>query len=371
VILVGEFTRASGLGGSARLTLHALETLGVPVWPIDIGPWLPAHVNDLPPPSGPSSIRPPEVALLIHVNAPLLPAILSRLPRAVTRGRRVVGLWAWELPVTPPDWRAGARFVHDVWAPSHFAAAALAPLAPGRVRVVLPPRATEPPRPSNLSRADFGFADGVLVVLVSFNLASSFERKNPLAAIASFRAAFGARMDRLLVIKAGNPGHFPADFARLTAAIAGAPNIRIETRTLPSGDSQALIASADIVLSLHRSEGFGLVPAEAMLLGKPVVATGWSGNMEFMNDSTAALVRYLLIPTQDARRVYDIPGAVWAEPDVAHAAEWLRRLADNASLRHSLGEAGRAMATSRLGAESLANAIQALGIEVHARGNQI
>ena len=114
------------------------------------------------------------------MNPPALPAALLRLPRGTIRGRRVVGYWAWELDVAPPSWRAGTRFVHEIWTPSRFSAAALAPLAPGRVRVVPHPVATCPPAPSRLTRADFGLPDDAVVVLVSFSLASSYARKNPL-----------------------------------------------------------------------------------------------------------------------------------------------------------------------------------------------
>ncbi len=233
---------------------------------------------------------------MLHVNPPLLPLVLLRLPRSLVRGRRMIGYWSWELPVVPLDWGIGARFVHDLWVPSAFTAAALEPLLPGRVRVVAHPLAVAQPTPSALDRSAFGLPRAAVVVLTMFNLASSFERKNPLGAIAAFRAAFGNRRDRLLLLKISNHTHFPADFHRLAAAVAEAPNIRLETQTLTTSDLQALIAACDIVLSLHRSEGFGLVPAEAMLLGKPVIATGWSGNMGFMDTNSAALVGWRIGP---------------------------------------------------------------------------
>jgi glycosyltransferase involved in cell wall biosynthesis len=360
VIVAGELSRASGLGEGARLTLRGLAALGVPAWPLDIGPLLPAHQGDLPTPER-AGTPPPGAGLVLFVNPPLLPLVLARLPRGLVRQRRIVGAWAWELPVAPPEWQRGARFVHEVWAPSRFTAEAVAPLARGAVRLVPYPLALAPPAPAPLDRGAFGLPAEAVVVLVSFNLASSFARKNPLGAIAAFRAAFGERTDRLLLLKLGNPHHFPEDFARLAAAAAAAPNIRLETRTMPAADVAALMAAADIVLSLHRSEGFGLVPAEAMLLGRPVVATGWSGNMDFMEEGTAGLVRYRLVPAEDERGVYDVAGAVWAEPDIAHAAEWLRRLADDAAERRALGEAGRAMAAARLGVGALAEAVRGLG----------
>jgi len=220
--------------------------------------------------------------------------------------------------------------------------------------------------PAVLDRAAFGLPADAVIVLVAFNLASSFARKNPLAAIAAFRQAFGDRADRLLMVKIGNPAHAPGDFGAIEAAVAGARNIRVETRTLPAAEAHALTLAADIVLSLHRSEGFGLVPAEAMLLGRPVIATGWSGNMTFMDDECAALIRYRLVPARDPRGVYAVAGASWAEPDIAHAAEWLRRLADDPGLRARLGEAGRAAARTRLGGAKLAEAVRALGIAVPA-----
>ncbi len=366
VIVAGELTRASGLGEGARLMLRALEAIGVPAWPLDIGPLLPAHAADLPPPPAPNAPAPPGAALVLHVNAPALPLVLARLPRGLARGRRVVGFWAWELPVMAPEWRAGARFVHEAWAPSNFTAIAVAPLVDGRTRVVPHPIAMAPPICAAPDRTRLGLPSDALVVLVAFNLASSFARKNPLAAIEAFRAAFNDRADRVLVIKVGNPAHAPGDFARLTAAVAGAPNIRIETRTFLAAEAHCLTAAADIVLSLHRSEGFGLVPAEAMLLGRPVVATGWSGNMTFMDEGCAALIGYRLVPARDPRAVYEVPGATWAEPDVAQAADWLRRLAEDPGLRARLGAAGLAAAQARLGSAPLAEAVRSLGIAVPA-----
>ena len=130
---------------------------------------------------------------------------------------------------------------------------------------------------------------------------------------------------------------------------------------MPTADAPALTTIADLVLSLHRSEGFGLVPVEAMLLGRTVIATGWSGNMEFMDERSAALVRYRLVAAADPRGIYVVPGAVWAEPDVMHAAEWLRCLADDAPVRATLGAAGQIRARARLGLAALASAMRGLG----------
>ena len=146
--------------------------------------------------------------------------------------------------------------------------------------------------------------------------------------------------------------------------MADAPNIRLETREFSRLDNYLLTANSDIVLSLHRAEGFGLIPAEAMLLGKPVIATGWSGNLQFMDGECAALVDYQLVPVRDPRQVYDIPGAHWAEPNHEQAAAYLRWLADNPAERVALGKKGRDAILARLGVASLVDAMRGIGLRL-------
>ena len=364
MIVGGEIGRASGLGEAARLMLRGLEAIGVPGHALQAGLRVPGDASDPrardPGTRGDGGRPPPGLPLLLFVNAPLLPAALLRLPRGLLRGRRVIGCWAWELPVVPSDWRAGIAFVHEVWAPSRFTAQALEALMPGRVRVVPHPVAAAPPRPAALGRGDFGLPDAAVVTLVSFSLASSFARKNPLAAIAAHRQAFGERPDRILVVKTGTPDRHPGDMSLLRAAAQGAGNIRFETRVLPMADSHALTACADIVLSLHRSEGFGLVPAEAMLLGRAVVSTDWSATAEFLDAGCGVPIPCRLVPARDPRGVFEAPGAVWADAEVGAAAEALRALADDPGRRARLGAAARSAARQRLGAEALRDALTSL-----------
>jgi glycosyltransferase involved in cell wall biosynthesis len=353
----GEILRPSGLGEGARLMLAALGRLGMPHWALQAGVDVPGEG------SGERTLPevPAGVPLVLHINAPMLAAALLRLPRALLRGRRIIGYWAWELPVAPANWAAACGLVHDVWTPSRFSAAALEPLAPGRVRVVPHPLAASPPAPSALTRANFGLPEDAVIVLVSFSLASSFARKNPLAAIEAFRRAFGARPDRMLLLKIVHASHAPEDLALIRDAMGDAPNMRLETRTLPAPDSHALTNCCDIILSLHRSEGFGLVPAEAMFLGKPVVATDWSATAEFLDASCGVPIPYRLIPADDPRGVFMAPGALWADADVDAAALALRALADDPAARTALGHAARAAAMARLGTAGLRDALAALG----------
>ncbi|TCS30754.1 glycosyl transferase family 1 [Acetobacter aceti NBRC 14818] len=346
LLVGGEINRASGLGEGARIMLRACKALGIPASGF--------QASLLDGASAPLDAS-PQSPLIIHVNAPSLPSVLLKLGRGFLRNRRIIGYWAWELPVVPSLWKTAVGCVHEVWTPSLFSARALETIMPGRVRVVPHALAADPLRPSHLERSAFGLPDDAVVVLVSFSLASSFERKNPLAAIEAFRRAFGERPDRFLLLKVSHAGHYPEDMERLRAAIAGARNIRIEERLFPAEDSQALIRCADIVLSLHRSEGFGLVPAEAMRLGRTVIATDWSATSEFLNEGCGLPVPYRLVPARDPRGVFEAEGAVWAKADIGAASEMLSRAADNPALRQRLGaQAARVAAERFSGSELLA-----------------
>lgn len=372
LVVAGEFSRASGLGEGARLMHRALQALDVPSYPLDVSTLLsrrtPGETVAAPAEGSPVAWRTTTGAgVVLHVNPPVLPWVLLKQKRRWLRGRRVIGYWSWDLETLPATWRPGARLVHEVWVPSHFVAQAIERLIPGRVRVVPHALAVSPPVCAPLERAAFGLPEGTIIVLVSFNLASSFARKNPLAAVNAFRAAFGDRPDRLLLMKVGNAEREPDDFAKITSALADQPNARIMTEMLPPGDNYALMRASDVVLNLHRSEGFGLVPAEAMLLGKPVIATGWSGNLDFMDPECAALVPYRLVPARDPRGVFEAPGAVWAEADVGAAARRLVALADNAEARAALGARAKLAATARLGTGPLEAALAALHLPAHPR----
>lgn len=360
--IAGELTRPSGLGESARLMIAALNGMGTAVVPLDLGDPIARR-------SGAAlAMPPPAMPLVVHVNAPMLPLALLRMPRRLLAGRRVIAYWAWELPVMPEAWKVGLAFVHEAWVLSQFTADAvrtmLPPHSPIAVRVVPPPLAISPPRPSSLIRSDFGLPTNAVITLISFSLASSFARKNPLAAIAAHRAAFGGRMDRILLVKVTHAELFPDDYAALLQAAQGVANIRFEKRIFSSADRHALTACADILLSLHRSEGLGLVPAEAMLLGVPVIATGWSATTEFMDSQSARLVGFKLVPAIDPRGVFEADGAMWAEADIFEAASFLVELADDPALRARLGAAGQRMVTERLGDGALRQAVAALGLRV-------
>jgi glycosyltransferase involved in cell wall biosynthesis len=330
ILIAGALGTASGLGQAARLSLDALGAAGRDVRSLDLSAALmqDGPLADRSPPAPRGSDEGPGT-IILHVSGFVMALAMMRLGRRCIRGKVIIGYWAWELPDLPPDWVAGLRFVHEIWVPSRFTAAAVAR------HTRLPVRVVPHPVPAAPRRAPAREA-GPLTVLVAFDMRSGFTRKNPLAAIAAFRAAFGTDSGVRLIVKISQATAYPPGWRALRAATEGHATIELDDRLLDAAAMADLIDAADIVLSLHRAEGFGLVLAEAMRRGKAVVATGWSGNTDFLTPENSCPVAWRLVPARDPQGSYEYPEQRWAEPDVADAARHLRALRDPA-LRRRLG----------------------------------
>jgi glycosyltransferase involved in cell wall biosynthesis len=181
-------------------------------------------------------------------------------------------------------------------------------------------------------------------VLVPFDLSSRWARKNPMGAVAAFRRAFPSTIEAQLVLKVSGVEQNPVQMEQLRGLTADMPNVRIIDRTLSAQDLAALIRCADVLLSLHRAEGFGLFIAEAMWLGTAVIATGWSGVLDMLDADNALLVAFNKVAVKPGDYPSVPPGAQWADPDVGHAAECLSRLASDAGLKDQLRAKARARA---------------------------
>ena len=348
--IAGLFSTASGIGEGARLAYTALEAAGYTPGAFDLSPAF--GQTEFTDKVDRRALAPGNGSVIVHHNGPFMPHALWALGRARVRSRRIIGYWAWELPRLPDEWQASFRYVHEVWVPSSFTRDAIRAATTKPVHVVphpLPPMTVTPNMRSKLD-----LPPDALMVLNVVHLGSAFARKNPLAAIAAFRRAFGDAKDRVLVIKLIAGGATRWAERALHEAIAGANNIRLVEGMLPEADMMGLTSAADIVISLHRSEGFGLVPAQAMALGKPVIATGWSGNLEFMTKRNSALVDYSLVPVHDPEGTFGGDGQMWADADVDDATQWLRRLASDAELRVKMGATAAEDIATRLSPKTFA-----------------
>ena len=221
-----------------------------------------------------------------------------------------VGYCFWELAELPPDQIAGARCADEIWVASTFTAQAFEAVDGLRVRHVPIPVAE--PTPSDRSRQSFGplatAADRVIFG-VTFDHFSSIERKNPVGAIDAFCRAFPDDGQHLLVVKTLNAAHHPAAHALLTERAARRSDVVVWDEHLSRADQLAFIAQLDVLVSLHRGEGLGLHLAEAMWLGVPVIATGYSGNLDFMDEHSAGLVRHTLVEVGEWALHY--PAGAW------------------------------------------------------------
>ena len=272
---------------------------------------------------------------LLYVNADQTSATTQQLQAS---GRQqpayTIGFWHWEQPELPPHLHAAFAHVDEVWVPSTFVQDAVAAVSP--VPVFKVPHALDFRPSPGAGREQFGLPSSQMLVLVMYDFHSYQFRKNPQAAIAAFRIAAKSNPELGLVIKTINSEHHPEAFAELQAEVRDLPQVTFINDFLTRQQTWDLESCCDILLSLHRAEGFGLAPAEMMYLGKPVVATGWSANMDFMNVRNSMPVEYRLKPLEHDLGAYPA-GPLWAEADVEHAAWCLTQLASRPELADRLG----------------------------------
>jgi glycosyltransferase involved in cell wall biosynthesis len=320
VDVTGFFTTESGIGEAGRTTVSALRTAGVDVSTINYTDTLsrtshPFTVDDV------SRHR----TVLLSVNADHLPTMRERMGDHFLRDRYVIGQWFWELE-TAPSWYAEAfKIIDELWAPTRFIERMLRDAAPSRVMVThVPLPITVPEVDSTVSRGDVGLDDRFTFLFV-FDFLSVMKRKNPLGLIDAFCRAFTPGEGPHLVIKTINGNRRLKDLNQLLAASSLRPDITVMDSYLPRTHTSALMSLADCYVSLHRSEGLGLTMSESMSLGTPVIATGYSGNLDFMDDSNSWLVSSTRVAVGDSAEGYD-PQAMWAEPDLDEAARIMRHV---------------------------------------------
>jgi glycosyltransferase involved in cell wall biosynthesis len=260
-------------------------------------------------------------------------------------GRHNIGYWPWELTSLPKELHGIFSLVDEVWSSSGFLTGVYTKLTEKPVRHM--PPYLNLPKPTRIERADFGIGADDFVVLVMFDFNSFTARKNPEGAIAAFRAAFADMSgSECLVVKTLNGHAHPEAFEALKADLLQDPRMVLIDGPLSREETAGLIELADVYVSLHRSEGFGRILAEAMLLGTPVVATDWSGSKDFLNEDTGWPVAFVLRDVLPHEYIY-ASGSRWAEPSVEDATKQLK------AVRTSPAEARRRAAAGRRRVEAV------------------
>lgn len=320
VVVAGLFRTASGIGESARACSDAFIAAGIPHVCVDLSERFnqvdvaaDRPLGAMPNGDGPGT-------LILHVNAPEVAPALHALRRYGGAPWRTIGYWVFELEDAPAHWAGACRHLSEIWAPSRFCVEAFRKLTDLPVR--LTPYYVAPP-PSDESET----VRATKTALVMADGRSSLQRKNVEAAIRVFCAALGDREDWRLIVKTRNIAQLPGVADRLKASASGNPRVEFIDGSLAPAERWRLIWDCDVLISLHRAEGFGLPVAEALSIGKPVVATGWSGVVDFTPPHF--LTPYNLVSVDDDSGPYGaFREARWAEPDEKAAIELLRSIAD-------------------------------------------
>ncbi len=327
--LRGQF----GLGESARQYARALLQAGYPVDLADVRISIPHACGD-------DSLA----SLLEHgvshgINVVFVnPDHYHEVRPQLAAGGYTIGFWFWELDTIPDEWMAAVDQVDEIWVASSFVEEAFR-------RATAKPviRIPHPVRPSDaamLPRGSFDLDEDAFVFLCSFDFNSSIHRKNPFAVIDAFAMAFpnpGARVQ--LLVKTSNGHRYPEQLDRLCRHASRVPRVLVRDQILTSDRVSAMQHAADAYVSLHRAEGLGMGMAESMAIGKPVIATAWSGNLDFMDDQNSCLVPCRLVPVLDGEYPH-AQHAQWADASIEVAADWMRRLATSPALAEERG--GRA-----------------------------
>ena len=332
VNVVGHFAAESGVGESARLLVSALRAGRIPH---ELVGYVETVARQGDPFGGHESNEATQDVNIVCINADELTPFVHGPGRTLFDGRPTVGLWMWEVDEFPPSMAAAARYVDEVWMGSAHSAEAVR--AAVDVPVFTFPLPVVPLDAPTLSRADLKLPADAFVFLFAFSFHSVVERKNPFALIDAFTRAFAPNEGPRLVIKSIHGDRNLPQLERLRAAAAHRDDIEIRDGVVSRAEHASLVHACDAYVSLHRAEGFGLTTAEAMAIGKPVIATGYSGNLENMTAENSWLVPYELVEVGPDARPYPA-AARWAEPDVDAAAAAMREVVDHPAEAAKRGE---------------------------------
>lgn len=275
---------------------------------------------------------------LMFTNANGMADFLQEISLDALKDRYNIGYWAWELPEFPEKWTPAFEHLQEVWAPSQFAADAIQTVSPIPVRDIPHSVEVELPDPP-LPREYFNLPQEPFIFLMMYDVRSKAERKNPQGAVEAFLKAFEGDSRAALLIKINAPQNWDGE-DKLLNTIRKHKNIFILNRTLTRLEVNSLLNCCDAYLSLHRSEGFGLGPAEAMYLGKPTVLTNWSGNTEYMRKDNCCPVDYKIIEIEKDYGPYQ-KGFHWAHPDTDSAALQMKKLVEDPKWAQVIAQNGQ------------------------------
>lgn len=291
---------------------------------------------------------------LFHINMHEFAVAYMQLGRKMWDYHYNIAFWLWELEEFPEEWTGCIDVLDEIWTPAEFVSEAIRKKT--NKPVVTIPYHVEAPMDERFDRKYFGLPEDKFLFLMMYDTGSMMERKNPLGVLEAFKTAFDREEQRVgLVIKLN--GNNEKDIAEIRSYLDGYTNVYIMTKILSKIEVNSLIADVDVLVSMHRAEGFGLVMAEAMLNGVPCIATNWSANTEFMNSDVACMLDYEFVELEREIGPYR-KGSKWAEPSVEQAAMYMRKLYEEPEFYEKLSATAKEYIEVRLGKERIVGLIR-------------
>lgn len=335
--LIGYSRAEMGIGESCRIAAKSLTAVNHPFGIINFEGTNSSRMGDLTWKHKETN-EPLYNVNIFHINAEQMMEVYSNKGNEIFQNRYNIGYWHWELPDFPDEWVENFRFVHEVWVPSNFVLDSISMKSP--VPVVKIPHSIEVIIEEKRSRQYFALPEDAFLFLSMYDAHSYQDRKNPEAAVHAFKKVFAPEDVSVgLVLKVNNSKSTPDEMKRLEKLIFGYRNIYLIKETYNRNDVNALLAVIDCFVSLHRSEGFGLGLAEAMFLGKAVIGTNWSSNIDFMKHDNSCLVDYELIQLGKDFGPYQAY-QFWADPNVDHAASYMEKLVNDNEFYNEIAQNG-------------------------------
>lgn len=335
VNLIGYIYAELGMGEHVRMTAEALSGVGHDIAAVNFDMAASRQDAEF---NFKTTSEPLHDINLFHVNAEAMLLAYRYLGRDFFQGRYNIGYWAWELSKCPDDWLMPIEMMDEIWAPSEFIQTVFAAKTSKPVKLM--PECVELPDFKSRPRSYFGLDEKSYIFVFAFDAFSYLDRKNPEAVLDAFEQAFPLGTESVtLVIKVMNGSNQKPAWVKLKRRIEANKRVVMINKTMDRTDFFALLEASDCFVSLHRSEGFGRIPAEAMLLNKPVICTGYSGNTDFTRPDNSLLVDFNLIPVQEGQYPF-FEGQHWADPKVESAAKHMRHLYEDREFGQKIASAG-------------------------------
>jgi glycosyltransferase involved in cell wall biosynthesis len=336
VNVAGFFTSELGLGEAARLLIAGLDASGVPALPVQAQLVPPCRQD------AEFTYADPDAAAypinIVCMNGDSIAPFAREVGTSFFAGRHTIALWWWEVGEFPVGWETAFEHIDEVWVASRHIYDAISPASPVPVvQVTLP---VVMPKVARRSREQLGLPEDGFLFMFVHDYHSTAARKNPVGLIEAFKRAFPPGSGAKLVVKSINAANLPHEHDRVVLAAGDHPDITLIDAYVSAAEKNAMLDACDCYVSLHRSEGFGLTVAEAMLLAKPVIATRYGGTLEFTTEDNAYLVDWTRRAVGDGAHPYPASGE-WADPNLDQAAELMREVFANPERARERGEVAR------------------------------